>query len=134
MLEIRLDRASHTPPYLQVVAQVRQALQMGRLVPGDQLPTVRDVAGSSGINPNTVLKAYHELALLGLTETRPGSGTYLKTSVPVGDPHLMTRYRVRLEKWATSARESGLDEDDLRTLADAVLTRTTARRSLGGLA
>jgi GntR family transcriptional regulator len=134
MFEIRLDRASHTPPYLQVVAQVREALQMGWLAPGDQLPAVREVAGSSGINPNTVLKAYHELAVTGLTETRPGSGTYLKASAPAGDPQLMAKYRVRLEKWASSAREAGLADDDLRTLTDGVLTRFAARRHAGGVA
>src|SRR3954454_17587481 len=99
MLEIRLDRASHTPPYLQVVAQVREALQMGWMQPGDQLPAVREVAGGSGINPDTVLKAHHELAGLGVTEPRAGSGTFVSHSLQAADPRLMVKYRAQLENW-----------------------------------
>jgi GntR family transcriptional regulator len=131
MLEIRLDRASHTPPYRQVVAQVREALRMGWLRPGDQLPAVREVAGGSGINPNTVLKAYHELAVLGVTETRPGSGTFVRDTLPAADPRLMVKYRALLEKWAGNARDAGLGTDDLRTLVTSVLAEQRLGRASG---
>src|SRR5436305_2078138 len=131
MLEIRLDRASHTPPYLQVVAQVREALRMGWLQPGDQLPAVREVAGGSGINPNTVLKAYHELAVLGVTETRPGNGTFVRDTLPAADPRLMVKHRALLEKWAANARNAGLGTDDLRTLATSVLAEQRIGRASG---
>lgn len=58
--------------------QVRQAIRMGRLEPGDQLPTAREVSERTGINPNTVLKAYRELELAGLVEARQGSGTFVR--------------------------------------------------------
>ena len=130
-LDIRLDRGSHTPPYLQVVAQVREALRMGWLTPGDQLPAVREVAGGSGINPNTVLKAYHELAVLGLTETRPGSGTFIRQTLGAADPRLMVKYRAQLERWVTGARAAGLDSDDLRTLVTSVLAEQQPLRAAG---
>ena len=122
MVQIRLDRGSHTPAYLQVVAQVREAVRMGWLLPGDQLPGVREVAVTSGINPNTVQKAYHELAVLGLTETRPGSGTYIRASLGVTDPHLMVRFRAQLERWRKAALAAGLEAEDLQTLVTSVLT------------
>ena len=61
MIEFHLDAGSGLSPYLQLVRQVRQALRLGLLREGDQLPTVKDVVGQLAINPNTVLKAYREL-------------------------------------------------------------------------
>ncbi|MEP6760995.1 MAG: GntR family transcriptional regulator, partial [Sporichthyaceae bacterium] len=61
MIEFSLDGRSGVSPYLQVVQQVRQALRLGMLRKGDQLPTVKDVVARLAINPNTVLKAYREL-------------------------------------------------------------------------
>ncbi len=57
-MEFRLDNASGVATYRQLADQVRQALRLGILTPGDQLPTVREVVASIAINPNTVLKAY----------------------------------------------------------------------------
>ena len=62
MIEFSLDARSGVSPYLQVVQQVRRALRLGMLREGDQLPTVKDVVARLAINPNTVLKAYRELA------------------------------------------------------------------------
>ena len=70
-LQFRLDRKSGVPAYRQVVDQVRQALRLGILRPGDQLPTVRDVVKQIAINPNTVHRAYRDLEAQGLTEGRP---------------------------------------------------------------
>ena len=58
--------------------QVEQALQLGYLARGDQLPRVKDVVGSLAINPNTVLKAYRELEHRGIAAGRPGQGTFVE--------------------------------------------------------
>src|ERR1700730_13429076 len=90
-IEFRLDRQSGVPSYRQLVDQVRQSLRLGLLRPGDRLPTVRDVVKQIAINPNTVHRAYRELEHQGLTEGRPGSGTFLKRSlsrVPKEQPEL----------------------------------------------
>ena len=68
MISFRLDGRSVVPTYLQIVQQVRQALRMGVLDVGDQLPTVREVVAAIAVNPNTVLKAYRELERDGLVE------------------------------------------------------------------
>jgi GntR family transcriptional regulator len=57
MIQFRLDKKSGVPAYRQLVDQVRQALRLGYLLPGDQLPTVRDVVKQIAINPNTVHRA-----------------------------------------------------------------------------
>ncbi|HEY3872645.1 MAG TPA: GntR family transcriptional regulator, partial [Actinocrinis sp.] len=61
MIEFVLDGRSRVSTYVQLVQQVKQALRVGLLAPGDQLPRVRSVAQALAINPNTVLKAYREL-------------------------------------------------------------------------
>ena len=71
---IRLDPASGVPTYLQLVRQVEDAIRLGYLVAGDQLPKVKDVVATLAINPNTVLKAYRELEHKGLAAGRPGPG------------------------------------------------------------
>src|SRR5271156_5904146 len=80
VIEFHLDSRSGVSPYLQVVQQVRQALRLGLLGVGDQLPTVKEVVATLAINPNTVLKAYRELEHEGLVAARPGVGTFVVNS------------------------------------------------------
>src|SRR3954447_12959408 len=80
---------------MQLVVQVKQALRVGLLRPGDQLPKVRDVAQALAINPNTVLKAYRELVLEGLAEGKPGVGTFVTGSL--AGPSLGSQAQLRDE-------------------------------------
>jgi GntR family transcriptional regulator len=73
----RLDARSGMPVYRQVIDQVRGGIASGLLEPGDQLPTVRQLAVDLAINPNTVIRAYRELELGGLLETHQGTGTFI---------------------------------------------------------
>jgi len=121
-MRFRLDRRSGLPPYRQLVGQVRHALRLGVLCPGDQLPTVREVVRQITINPNTVHRAYRELEQQGLIEGRPGSGTFVKRSlsaVPEEQPML----RRRLGEWIDAARQVGLGDEAIEALvADALHT------------
>ena len=74
MIEFQLDTASGVATYLQLVQQVHQALQLGLLEPGDQLPTAQQVVAKLAINPNTVLKAYRDLEREGLVRRPTGPG------------------------------------------------------------
>ena len=67
-----LDRGSGVPTYLQFVHQVDYALRLGFLREGDQLPRIKDVTRTLAVNPDTVMKAYRELELRGVTAGRPG--------------------------------------------------------------
>jgi GntR family transcriptional regulator len=121
VVEFRVDRSGGLPAYLQLVRQVREALRLGWLRPGDRLPTVREVVASSGVNPNTVLKAYRELEMAGLVEARQGSGTYVKASLGSAAPEDMTELREQLAKWVHAARAAGLENEDIQALLAAVL-------------
>ena len=72
-----LDRGLGVPTYLQFVHQVDYALRLGFLRAGDQLPRIKDVTRSLAVNPDTVMKAYRELELRGITAGRPGVGTFI---------------------------------------------------------
>ncbi len=74
MLGLRLDPGSASPIYAQLVVQLAQAVRAGELAPGDALPSVRALAEQLTINPNTVARAYSELAALGLVQGRQGRG------------------------------------------------------------
>jgi GntR family transcriptional regulator len=76
-IQIKLDVKSGVPFYRQVIDQVKSAIAMGLIEPGDRLPTVRQLAVDLSINPNTVSRAYTELELTGLVETQMGSGTFV---------------------------------------------------------
>jgi GntR family transcriptional regulator len=73
----RLDLRSGVPVYRQLIDQVLGAMAAGALAPGDQLPTVRQVAVDLSINPNTVVRAYRELEIRGTLETQQGTGTFV---------------------------------------------------------
>ena len=105
MIEFRIDPKSGVSPYRQIVNQVRQALRLGLLREGDQLPTVKEVVAAVAINPNTVLKAYRELEHEGLAEGRPGVGTFITRSLAGSSLAAHRALRKELDRWLAKARE-----------------------------
>jgi GntR family transcriptional regulator len=128
MIEFHLDARSGVPTYLQLVQQVRQAVRLGILSSGDQLPTVKEVVGGLTINPNTVLKAYRELDREGLVEGRRGIGTFVSSIPPPLPPARLDDLRTSLRQWVAQARSAGLDEENMATLfADIVRPPAVSR-------
>jgi len=116
MFRFRLDSSSGVPPYLQLVHQVRQALLLGYLQEGDRLPTVKDVAASLVINPNTVVKAYRQLEHERLAGGRPGQGTFITaTSAPVPS-QTQEDLRASLEAWLRTAEQAGMSDEAVTAL------------------
>jgi GntR family transcriptional regulator len=124
-IEFRLDRTSGVPAYRQLVDQVRQALQLGILRPGDQLPTVREVVRQIAINPNTVHRAYRDLEQQELIEGRPGSGTFVKRSLDAA-PEQRAGLQRDVAAWVRDARLAGLDDEGIAALV-AEAMRTTEK-------
>ena len=116
MIEFHLDSRSGVSPYLQIVQQVRQALRVGMLREGDQLPTVKEVVGQLAINPNTVLKAYRELEHEGLASARPGVGTFVTGSLGAESIAAQGPLRQALQRWIVKARRAGLDDESIEAL------------------
>ena len=122
-----LNVGSGVPSYLQVVQQVEQALRMGHLQPGDQLPTVKQVVAEIAINPNTVLKAYRELENLGLVEGRQGVGTFVLRRPQGPPPSTQARLARSLDRWITNARGEGMDDAAIEALVRSVLQDRSER-------
>jgi GntR family transcriptional regulator len=116
-LQFRLDPSSGVPTYMQLVQQVRHAVQYGILRPGDQLPTAREVVEDLAINPNTVLKAYRELERQGFAHGRPGAGTFIDPDAPEPlERAVHTPLRRALDRWLNGAKDAGLDRDSVAAL------------------
>jgi GntR family transcriptional regulator len=121
MINFRIDGRSPAPPYLQIVQQVRQALRMGVLDVGDQLPTVREVVAATAVNPNTVLKAYRDLEREGLVQARAGHGTFVLKLPPGPPPDTHSRLGRSLARWVREARDAGLDDESIESLLRVTL-------------
>ena len=86
MVEFKLDLKSGVPFHRQIVDQIRYGIASDRLLPGEQLPTVRELAVHLQVNPNTVRKAYSELEILGILDTQQGTGTFVShQQVEIGE-------------------------------------------------
>src|SRR5215472_16204173 len=116
MIEFHLDSHSGVAAYLQLVQQVKQALRLGLLEVGDQLPTVREAVAQIAINPNTVLKAYRELEREGLIASRPGQGTFVQRTLASTSLASHAALRRSLERWLRTAYEAGLDGESVLAL------------------
>jgi GntR family transcriptional regulator len=116
VIEFHLDSRSGVSPYLQIVQQVRQAMRLGLLYDGDQLPTVKEVVAQLAINPNTVLKAYRELEHEGLVSARPGVGTFIRGSLAGESLAAHGPLRRALQTWIAKARRAGLDDESIEAL------------------
>ncbi len=75
--EFALNQANGVPVYRQIIDQIQAGIASGKLSPGSQLPTVRQVAVDLEINPNTVMRAYRELEIRGVLATQQGTGTFI---------------------------------------------------------
>jgi GntR family transcriptional regulator len=127
-ISFRLDPGSGVPTYLQLVQQVEQAIRLGHLGRGDQLPTVKEAVGALAINPNTVLKAYRELEHRGLAAGRPGQGTFIAGTLRHVGQAQQERLRAALAAWLRDAAAAGLDTEGMAALFAAAM-RDFADRS-----
>ena len=86
MINFGLDVKSGVPFHRQIVDQIKYGIASGRLLPGEQLPTVRELAVHLQVNPNTVRKGYSELEILRILTTQQGTGTFVgQKEVEIGE-------------------------------------------------
>jgi GntR family transcriptional regulator len=132
-LLLRPNPSSGVPIYVQLMEQVKHAVETGALRPGEQLPGIRPVAEELVINPNTVAKAYRELEHEGVIELRHGAGAFVSANA---------RARKLTEKVLAGQaivagvverlRKSGVTDDEIRRLFEAELANLRKTGGLGG--
>ena len=114
---LTLDPRDSTPIYAQLERGVRAAIATGRLKPGDQLPTVRQMAVELRVNANTVARVYAELERSGVIETKRGVGSFISASPSRAHPPRDHERRVRafVTRVLADAGAHGLSVDDVIT-------------------
>jgi GntR family transcriptional regulator len=114
VLWLDVNLRSGVPIYIQLVDEVKHALEVGTLRSGERLPTVRSLAEELRVAPNTVVKAYSELQRMGLIESRPGVGTVVvaEPGEAVRGQQIETLYG-RVETVVRDAVGLGITEDEL---------------------
>ncbi|PYQ50934.1 MAG: GntR family transcriptional regulator [Acidobacteria bacterium] len=121
------------PIYLQLMEQVKHAIETSALRPGDQLPGIRPLAEELVMNPNTVAKAYRELEREGVIELRQGAGAFVSQNVRVRRWSETLREAQTLVSGAVGRlRDRGITNDEIRRLFEAALaglTKTGVRRA-----
>ena len=127
----RTNPSSGVPIYLQLMEQVKHAIETGALRPGDQLPGIRPLAEELVINPNTVAKAYRELEHDGVIELRHGAGAFVTGAAR--EKKLTDRLRAGQTIVATAMdklRARGVTDEEIRRLFEAELAglRKTGER------
>jgi GntR family transcriptional regulator len=116
-MQFRVDPASRLPIYEQVVRQVREAVARGDLKPADQLPSVRQLSRDLVVNPNTVARAYTELARDGVLNNRPGRGVFVADSKPELTKEARRRRLLEvLDQFLTEAVHLGFSEEEVLRL------------------
>ena len=110
------------PIYLQVADRICYSIVRGEIKSGEKLPSVREMAIQTGVNPNTIQRTYAEIERDGIVETKRGQGTFVKN-----DPSLIASLRVRIqteimETFVENMREIGLSKSEMLTAVQAFLT------------
>ena len=117
-----LNQTSGIPLYLQLMEQVKHAVETGALRAGDQLPTIRKLAEDLVMNPNTVARAYRELEHEGIIELRHGSGAFISDAV-VDRARLMRKAQAVMEAAVERLAALGLNEEEIRRVAENQLAQ-----------
>ena len=133
MIEFHLDPRSGVATYLQIVQQVKEALRLGTIEVGDQLPTVREVVADLAINPNTVAKAYRELEHEGIIELRHGAGAFVAgTARPKKLTDKLRAAQAVVAAAVDRLHARGVTEEEIRRLFEAELAGLAAVPRAGG--
>ncbi len=123
-LPLRLSDASGVPYYRQIVDQVAELIRSGRLAPGIQLPSVRELAGQLLVSLITTRRAYADLEAAGLLVRRQGSGTFVAEEVEMATrEQALAEARGGLEDAVDRARRLGVDDGAIRRLVDDALAQ-----------
>ena len=122
------------PIYLQLVEQVKHAIETGALRPGDQLPSIRPLAEELVINANTVAKAYRELEREGVVELKQGAGAFVAATARArqGDAEKFRGAQPLVAETVAELRKRGLSDDEIRRLFEAEVAGFSKGGERGG--
>jgi len=119
---VNIDPRSHVPIYLQIADGIREAVAAGIYRPGESLPSLRALALDAQVNPNTVQRAYDELAREGLIYSRRGMGLFVANE-GTASARTRARHAVRraFEQGLRAGAAAGMGTEEMRSLFEATL-------------
>lgn len=118
----KVNPAVGQPLYVQLIDQIRHAIETGLLVDGEALPPIRNLAAEIVVSPNTIVRAYSELQHEGLVELRHGSGAYVTAKRRVKSrADLVRAAQARVRKFIENLRDEGLSDEEIHRMVDAEL-------------
>jgi GntR family transcriptional regulator len=113
-MHLHLSTSDGAPIYLQIMQQIKSLIAAGRLAPGEELPPIRALAEQLVVKPNTVARAYRELAGAGVLANRRTAGTYVADGAgPVARADCRDALTDRIDNLLAEARLLNVSEDDL---------------------
>ena len=120
-----VDPHGGAPLYQQLTEQIKRAIAIGALSPGERLPTVKGLALDLKLNPNTVARVYRDLEREGVIATAPGRGSFVSQNGALGDARRVALEVAgrQIEGAMREARSLGITHDEVRTIADAAIAR-----------
>lgn len=127
-MPLQLNPSSGVPLYLQLIEQIKHAIEAGAMRAGDQLPSVRQMAEELMINPNTVVRAYRELEHEGVIELKHGSGAFIRESI-VPREKLMQKAQIVVQQALDRLEALDLGEEEIRRLIENELARRRTKSS-----
>jgi GntR family transcriptional regulator len=127
----RVNPSSGIPLYLQLMEQVKHAVETGALREGDRLPTIRKVAVELVMNPNTVVRAYRELEHEGVLDLKHGSGAFIKATLR-GRSRLVHEAQRVMHSTVDRLISRGISKEELRRVFENELAQVGAEKQLEG--
>jgi GntR family transcriptional regulator len=120
-----VDPHAGAPLYQQLAEQIKRAIAVGALAPGERLPTVKGLALDMKLNANTVARVYRELEREGIIATAPGRGSFVSENGALGDARRVALgiAEHRVDEAFREARALGVTHSEIRTIADASIAR-----------
>ncbi len=129
-MQLRVNPSGGQPIYLQLMQQVRHAIETGVLVDGDVLPGIRTLAEELLVSHNTIAKAYAELAREGLIDLRHGSGAYVTADHGTRSrAHAARKMQERVHDFIQELRRDGFAEEEILRMVEAELFYKRRRTS-----
>jgi GntR family transcriptional regulator len=126
---LRIESSSGLPIVRQLADQIRSQCASGALVPGDRLPSVRQLAKEILVNQNTILRVYERLTAEGLLERRHGDGTYVADRLPRGQARAQHEVlEQEVDRLVHRAMDLGVEPERLRELVDDAVRRIGKER------
>ena len=113
-IDFVLDTKSGVPFYRQIIQMVEYNMYVGKLKPGDKLPTIRSLAINLKINPNTIAKAYTELEIRGLVQTQSGSGTFISNKkIDINAIEMEKKINELCAEFINKTKSLGISKDEI---------------------